>query len=368
MERIALHLDYRLLLPYCCAGGTTKLAAKHRLRDSHPRTVASHWESRTSGNAHGRKALLAIRCCLVWCCCAWTPFACLADEQPALVLANVHDGGADVDLSDYWVSEKLDGVRGYWDGEKLLTRSGNVIATPSWFIADWPEVPLDGELWAGRGRFDQASSTVRTLMSDDEAWRQMQFMVFDLPAHGGDFTERLAELEVLLDAAGVPWLQAVAQFRVADHSALRATLGHVVAQGGEGLMLHRGSSLYRAGRTDDLLKYKLHEDAEARVIGHLPGKGKYAGMLGSLLVERADGIRFRIGTGFTDDERRNPPAAGSWITYAYNGLTESGIPRFARFVRIREDDVPPVPDPTQYRRPASAGSSPATPRTGCGSC
>lgn len=289
------------------------------------------------------RGMQAVRC-LVWCCCAWLSLACLADEQPpALILANVYDADADIDLSDYWISEKLDGVRGYWDGEKLVTRAGNVIRTPAWFTANWPNVPLDGELWAGRGRFEFASSTVRTQTPDDDAWRQMRFMVFDLPAHGGTFTERLAVLNVLLDAMAVPWLQAVAQFRVADHAALQATLSDVVAEGGEGLMLHRGSSLYRAARTDDLLKYKLYQDAEAKVIGYLPGNGKYEGMLGALLVERPDGMQFRIGTGFTDEERLNPPPVGSWITYAYNGFTGSGIPRFARFVRIRDDFVPPAP-------------------------
>lgn len=217
-----------------------------------------------------------------WFCCLGVSLACLADDRPPLILANVYDGGGAIDLSDYWVSEKLDGVRGYWDGKKLLTRSGNVINAPVWFTAGWPEVPLDGELWAGRGRFADASATVRTETPDDVAWRQMRFMVFDLPAQGGSFTARLAAL-------------------------------------------------------DALLKYKLYQDAEARVIAHLPGNGKYEGLLGALLVERPDGLRFRIGTGFTDEQRRHPPPIGSWITYAHNGFTASGIPRFARFMRIRND-------------------------------
>jgi DNA ligase-1 len=277
---------------------------------------------------------------LVWCCCVWLSFACLADDRAPLMLANVYDAGADIDLSDYWVSEKLDGIRAYWDGSKLLTRAGHVIRTPVWFTTDWPSVPLDGELWTGRGRFERASSTVRTLRPEDDAWRQMRFMVFDLPAHGGPFTDRLAALDALLDRLAVPWLQAVTHFRVADRAALEATLDEVVAEGGEGLMLHRGSSLYRAERSDDLLKYKRYQDAEARVVGHRPGKGKYARMLGALLVERPDGLRFRIGTGFTDEQRLDPPPIGSWVTYAYNGVTASGIPRFARFVRIREDAIP----------------------------
>jgi hypothetical protein len=165
----------------------------------------------------------------------------------------------------------------------------------------------------------------------------MRFMVFDLPAQDGPFTERLAVLDALVASLRIPWLHAVRQFRVADHAALEAMLNEVVAKGGEGLVLHRASSLYRAGRSDDLLKYKPYQDDEARVVGHLPGNGKYEGILGALLVERGDGLRFRIGTGFTDEERRNPPPIGSWITYAYNGFTVSGIPRFARFMRISND-------------------------------
>lgn len=281
---------------------------------------------------------------LFWRCCFWLSFACLADDRPPVMLANVYDAGAEIGLSDYWVSEKLDGVRGYWDGDKLLTRTGNVIRTPEWFTANWPNVPLDGELWAGRGRFEHASSTVRTQRPEDDAWRQMRFMVFDLPAHGGPFTERTAALRALLDQLAVPWLQAVMQFRVADHAALEVTLNEVAAEGGEGLMLHRGSSLYHAQRSDDLLKYKPYQDAEAKVVGHRPGKGKYERMLGALLVERPDGLRFRIGTGFTDEQRLNPPPIGSCVTYAYNGFTAYGIPRFARFVRVRDDVIAPVSD------------------------
>jgi DNA ligase-1 len=131
-------------------------------------------------------------------------------------------------------------------------------------------------------------------------------------------------------------MQVITQFQVKDHAALQARVHDIVAQGGEGLMLHRGSSLYRPERSDDLLKYKLYEDAEARVIAYLPGNGKYAGMLGALLVERSDGARFRIGAGFTDEQRANPPPLNSWVTYSYNGLTASGIPRFARFVSSRD--------------------------------
>ena len=176
---------------------------------------------------------------------------------------------------------------------------------------------------------------------DDAAWRQMRFMVFDLPGHGGSFDERIGAIDAAVRALGQPWVQAVAQRRVASDAALQALLQRTVRAGGEGLMLRRGASLYQAGRSDDLLKLKTHEDTEARVVAHLPGKGKHAGRLGALLVEMPSGQRFRLGAGFSDAERENPPPVGSWVTYRFRGRhDESGLPRFASFVRMREDMAP----------------------------
>lgn len=236
----------------------------------------------------------------------------LAGVPPALMLANVYRPG--LPLADYWVSEKMDGVRGYWDGRALWTRGGEKVHAPAWFTKDWPAVPLDGELWAGRGQFAKAASTVRQQVPNEEAWRGLRFMVFDLPGHGGPFNERLAVLNGLLSKLDSPYARPVAQSRVASHEALMKLLQSTVHAGGEGLMLHRGGSLYKAERNDDLLKLKLHEDADARVVGHLPGQGKYAGMLGALLVETPDGRRFRIGSGLSDAQRRHPPAVGTWIS------------------------------------------------------
>lgn len=259
-----------------------------------------------------------------------------AGAQPAAVmLANVYHPG--VALARYWVSEKMDGVRGYWDGARLWTRGAEPIAAPAWFTAGWPPVPLDGELWAGRGQFAHAVSTVRQQQPDDAAWRRMRFMVFDLPAHPGSFDQRLPALRALLARPVRPTLVPVPQFRVADQAALQTLLRQVVRGGGEGLMLHRGDAPYRALRSDDLLKLKTHDDAEARVIAHLPGHGKYQGMLGALLVETADGHRFRLGSGFSAAERQAPPALGTWVTYRFRGLNPSGLPRFASFMRVRED-------------------------------
>ena len=259
----------------------------------------------------------------------------LAAEPPALMLAEAYHDGDVFALEHYWVSEKLDGVRAYWDGQALWTRGGLPIAAPAAFTAGWPAVPLDGELWAGRGRFEEASATVRRGDADPAAWRTLRFCVFDLPAASGDFDARLAQLRRLFAAEQAPTLTLVEQFRVRDTHALRLRRDAVVAAGGEGLMLHRASAPYRAGRSDDLLKYKPFDDAEAVVVAYVEGRGKYAGLTGALEVQRPDGLRFRIGSGLSDELRRHPPPLGSTITYRYAGLTEDGVPRFAHFLRTR---------------------------------
>ena len=259
-------------------------------------------------------------------------------EAPALLLAGRYRPG--IDLRDWWVSEKYDGVRAHWDGRQLRTRGGERIAAPAWFTAGWPALPMDGELWAGRGRFEHAQSAAAREQPDDAQWRALRYMVFDLPAHPGSFDERLAALRAAVSALNHTWVQAVPQRKVAGDAELQALLHEVVRGGGEGLMLHRGASLYRAGRGDDLLKLKTHDDAEARVIAHVPGKGKHAGRLGALMVETPEGRRFALGTGFTDAQRADPPPVGSWVTYRFRGLHEgSGLPRFASFLRVRSDEA-----------------------------
>ena len=257
-----------------------------------------------------------------------------AEARP-LMLANLYR--PELPLADYWVSEKYDGVRAYWDGAQLWTRQGHRIHAPTWFTAGWPAQPLDGELWAGRGRFTAASSAVARDTPDDGAWRELRYMVFDLPTHPGHFDQRLGDLQRLLAAHPSRWLQAVPQHKVVNEAALQTLLRNTVRQGGEGLMLHRGASLYRGERNDDLLKLKQHLDAEATVIGHLPGKGKYQGLLGALRVQTPQGLTFNLGSGLRDADRASPPPLGSQVTYRYLGLHADGAPRFASFVRVRKD-------------------------------
>lgn len=256
----------------------------------------------------------------------------VADTQiPQLLLAKSYQPQSD--LSKFWISEKYDGVRAYWDGSQLYTRAGHKIHAPAWFTEYFPSTALDGELWIGRGRFDEVSGTVRTSTPVDQEWQEIKFMVFDLPHSLKMFDSRLKELQVVVKEANLPHLALVPHFKVGNQKALDDKLDTIVAKGGEGLMLHRGDSLYQAKRTYDLQKLKPFDDAEARVIAHLPGKGKYQGKLGAILVETSNGIQFKIGSGFSVDERENPPPIGSLVTYRYRGKTSNDKPRFATFLR-----------------------------------
>jgi DNA ligase 1 len=293
-------------------------------------------------------ALLNRRRSLLWLGALFAAPAVFANgPAPALMLARVYRPG--VALHDYWISEKYDGLRGYWDGQRLLTRGGETVHAPAWFTAGWPAVPLDGELWAGRGRFAKALSTVRQQTPDTVAWRELRFMVFDAPAHPGSFDERIGAYHAAVAGIAQPWVLAVPQDRGTTHADLMARLDAAVKAGAEGLMLHRGAAHHRALRSDDLLKVKTHDDAEAQVLAHLPGRGRHAGRLGALWVQTPEGLRFRLGSGFSDAERESPPAIGTWVTYRFRGLHGSGLPRFATFVRVR--------DPVEYGGPEAAGAS-----------
>jgi len=262
------------------------------------------------------------------------PMPLLASESPPLLLANTEHGQTDVAL--YLISEKLDGVRAFWDGQALRTRSGNLINAPAWFVESFPARALDGELWIGRGQFDRLSGTVRRQIPDDAEWRQVRYLVFELPQAPGTFRQRAEELREVVAKTDVPWLQALEQFELGSRQALNNKLQEMVKAGGEGLMLHRADAQYTTGRSDVLLKMKQWHDAEATVIGHQPGKGKYSGRLDALRVRTDDGVEFMLGTGLSDADRLNPPTIGTIITFRYRNLTPRGLPRFASFYRVRD--------------------------------
>jgi DNA ligase len=263
------------------------------------------------------------------------PVIAAAAEPPAILLAEVYRN--QVDVSQYLVSEKLDGVRAIWDGQTMRFRSGKTIYAPRWFLDGLPKTPLDGELWLGRGTFERLSRIVRKEVPVDAEWRQVRYMIFELPGAPGTFRERADAMREIARQANIPWFREIEQFSVVDRNSMRQRMKEVVKAGGEGLMLHRADAYYETGRSDTLLKMKPWQDAEAVVIAHQPGKGKYAGMLGALRVRNGDGREFSLGTGFTDQQRGNPPQIGATVTYRYHDLTQLGIPRFASFLRVREE-------------------------------
>ncbi len=254
-----------------------------------------------------------------------------AAEAPPLLLADSEQGQADVSL--YLVSEKLDGIRAFWNGEVLRTRQGNIVRAPSWFVAPLPKQPLDGELWLGRGQFERLVSIVRRQTPDDGEWRQVRYLLFEMPQAAGTFRQRLQAMHALVARLALPWLQVVEQSTVASRQALDERLQQILRQGGEGLMLHRADALYTTGRSDVLLKMKAWRDGEATVLGYRPGQGKYAGMVGALHVRTSEGVELLLGSGLSDADRRQPPPIGSTITYRYRELTARGRPRFATYHR-----------------------------------
>jgi DNA ligase-1 len=258
-------------------------------------------------------------------------------SAPPLHLLLAHEVGPKVDPANYLVSEKYDGVRALWNGKALRFRSGRAVDAPAWFISKLPAQSLDGELWLGRGRFEALSGIVRKAEPQDDEWRRIKYMVFELPEAPGTFAERARRIKEIVLQTRWPQLVAVDQYRVADRAALKRKLDEVARGGGEGLMLHLADAAYVTGRSDVLLKLKPLQDTEAVVIEHVPGKGKYLAMTGALRVQSPDGKRFLIGTGFTDEVRKNPPPVGTTITYTYRGLTNTGLPRFASYLRMREE-------------------------------
>lgn len=281
-----------------------------------------------------RRALLAVAG--LWPAASLAAASSHAAPAGAPSIELLSPASADLDPTGYLVSEKFDGVRAIWDGRGLRFRSGRAIAAPRWFTEGWPDTALDGELWGGRGRFDVTSASARRSVPDDAEWRALRLMVFDLPGAAGGFAQRAARIETLVRASASSALVTADQQVMGDRAALQQRLDSVVHGGGEGLVLHRADAPWAPGRSTAVLKLKPLHDAEAQVLAIETGRGRLAGLMGALRVRTVKGAEFRVGTGFTDEQRRNPPAVGSWIAYTHRGHTPSGVPRFASYWRTAE--------------------------------
>ncbi|MGJ8646817.1 MAG: DNA ligase [Marinomonas colpomeniae] len=262
-------------------------------------------------------------------------FPMLIQAKPDVQLANKFIEG--IQVEDYLVSEKYDGIRAIWTGEALVTRQGNPINAPSWFTEKLPQVWLDGELWSKRNDFSFIMSTVRKNNPIDKEWQKIHYMIFDAPDAEKimTFEARYQRYTSIVNSLELPHVIPIKQFTVKNNQELNQVLEDYVKEGAEGLILHRKLARFVNGRTDNLLKLKPYMDAEATVVEVLNSTGKYADMMGSILVEMPSGLRFKIGSGFSDEERRSPPEKGDLVTYKYHGFTKRGVPRFASFIRYR---------------------------------
>jgi len=279
------------------------------------------------------------------------------ETAPPVLLA--HKWEVEHDPTGWWMSEKLDGVRAYWDGETFVSRLGNRFFAPDWFVEDLPADTLDGELWVGRKMFSKTISIVRSGAAGIE-WKNVSFVVFDAPNAKGGFEDRIAHAEKVLKRSGAPHARFLEHVSCTGFDHLREELTRVEALGGEGLMLRRPKSKYEIGRSQSLLKVKTFHDSEARVIGHAPGSGKHKGRLGALVCELPTGVTFNVGTGFSDAERQAPPKIGAVITFRYQELTDDGVPRFPSWVGERIDVELPAPKKSAIAK-GSVATKPSEP-------
>lgn len=263
-------------------------------------------------------------------------FGVFASSDPQVQLANIYQTDNEQAISDYLVSEKFDGIRAIWTGAELVTRNGNKIYAPKWFTQVLPNRWLDGELWTKRQDFAALSSIVSKHQPIDKEWQKVTYQIFDMPNDTQPFIKRANNYHALVKGVSAKHIKAVMQHQFANNSELNRYFDELIKGGAEGVMLHLKSAKHKDGRSNALLKLKPYLDDEAIVMAYLPGKGKYSGMMGALRVKTDSGVMFSIGTGFSDNERANPPTIGATITYRYHGFTKNGLPRFASFLRVRK--------------------------------
>ena len=247
-------------------------------------------------------------------------------QKPKLFLLNRY--ADDINVTGWYMSEKLDGVRAYWDGKHLISRGGKIFHVPKFFIKDFPSFELDGELWTKRGDFDYISSVVRGSVYP-ESWERFTYNIFEVPHAKGNLLKRLTKVKE------TQYLKVIKQIKVKDKKHLKQFLKEIEKKGGEGVVVRDGSLPYYIGRNNNALKVKSYMDDECEVIGYVNGKGKYNGMTGSLVCKMKNGKVIKIGSGLSDKLRKNPPKIGMMVTFKYYGFTSKGNPRFVVFMRIR---------------------------------
>jgi DNA ligase-1 len=284
----------------------------------------------------------------------------------------------------------------------LWTRYFKTIQAPSWFLDALPPFCLDGELWLGRGRFQELSSIVKKLEPGPE-WEQVRYKIFDLPMPSqlmkdGQIREALWEKEMAgcydwyvsrLGDRSQPYTrdfesvirvlekelrhnevatlheQVILPYNTADaNEAINARLEEVTNAGGEGLVLRKASSLWHPERSYNLLKVKKLQDAEGIVVGYTAGEktqkgSKLLGLMGSACLRMDSGKEFDL-SGFTDEERIMHDAHGNRADDYLSSIPGQRVPenignkKFPRGSRVtyryRELTVDGKPKEARYLR------------------
>ena len=254
-------------------------------------------------------------------------------EKPNLLLLKSYNN--EVNVTGWLMSEKLDGVRAYWDGHKLISRSGKEFAVPAWFVKDFPPFEIDGELWTKRGDFENIISIVNR-QTPHEGWKAIRYNIFEVPHQQGGLLARLEVLKAFLTQHPNHYIEIIPQKVCRDSQQLKETLEAVDTKGAEGLVVRNPDALYIDKRTSSALKVKSFDDDECVITGYTKGEGKFEGIVGALLCQWHDKT-LKIGSGLSEEERKNPPMIDANITFKYNGLTKYGNPKFPVFMRIREE-------------------------------
>jgi DNA ligase-1 len=247
-----------------------------------------------------------------------------------------------IDPKGWLMSEKFNGWRTEFDGKVLKSASGQIIDAPADLVRSLPPIPLDGELWLGRGQGHLQDIGSIVAHASDPRWARLYYVVFDLPDEkAGPFSERLRIIQYALRSPP-PRVAVIPYVECKSRQHWDEFFQGVVEENGEGAMLRRPASRYVRRRSSDLLKRKKFFDDVAEVIGYEPGKNGCVGMMGALKCRLENGIEFKIGTGFTNDQRRKALTLfplHSWVEFSYPELSKEGKPIGSpSFQRVRPDE------------------------------
>lgn len=252
----------------------------------------------------------------------------LFSQKPDLLLLKTYK---DQNITGWVMSEKLDGIRAYWDGKQLYFRSGKIINAPKWFTKDYPPFEIDGELWTKKADFENISSIVRDKIPNDKAWHTITHNIFEVPNANGNLYKRLAKIKSYENNI----IKIIPQIKIKNKQHLKEYLKYIESLGGEGIVVRDPNTPYINKRTNKALKVKTFKDAECEVVGYTKGKGKFNGMIGAIICKLQNGTIFKIGSGLSKQNRLNPPKIEDIITFKYKEFTKYGKPKFSSFLRVR---------------------------------